>query len=135
MIIFSKFYIDINMNSTQEIRDLIYAISADVTALAIHFLKEWRFVKNNESVYVMFSSLELLVLIMAPILGTFQIIRHDYPQLVVILSAIGVFSWWIITVYRTTSQHGKATFELASIMYAGLLAYVGIAALIVSLIK
>lgn len=133
MYFFSQWYIDINRNASEDIRYLTYAIVSGILALSLHFFKDIRSVKNNESILKIVDSLELLLLIMTPILSIFQVHMKNYPDAMLVLLGVGIFAWWMTIVIRTNNDSGKVAFTLSAQLYAGLMAIVAIAAWLIAL--
>ena len=134
----SQWYGDAYRNASEELRDVYYAVSSGTIALALHFIKDIKPIRKSEQVRMIFDSFELLLLIMTPIFSTFKILKElpNYnPEWLLVLSTAGIFSWYVVTVYRTSSKFGKTAFFISSQLYAGLLSVVGIAVWLIMVFK
>lgn len=135
MYFFSQWYIDLNINATIEFRYLIFAIFSGSIALFLHLFKDFHLVKKKKSFLLMIDSLELLLLIMTPILSVFQIYLKEYPDQMLVLLSIGIFSWWMAVILRTNNDSGKQAFASSAQLYAMLLAIMAIAAWMLALVN
>ncbi|AFS82634.1 hypothetical protein [Candidatus Nitrosopumilus sediminis] len=133
--LFSQWYGEFNESLTTEYRFLTYAIGTGIIALFLHFFRDWKYVKNNLIILYLVSSLELLLLIMAPILSTFQIYMKEHSQEMLVLFTAGVLSWWIVTIIRTNNTSGKFAFAMSTQMYFGFIVMIGLFAWLVTLVN
>ena len=135
MYFFSQWYGEFNRSLTEEYRFLNYAIGSGIIALFLHFFRDWKYVKDNLIVLYLLGSLELLLLIMAPILSIFQIFVKEYSQEMLVLFTAGVLAWWMVTLIRTNNASGKFAFALSTQLYFGLIVMIGLFAWLVVLVN
>lgn len=137
MFIVSQLYIDLNRHASPDLRDLIFAISTGLTGIAIHFFKEIHRIKNSEKLRHLFNSFELLMLISSPTFASFKLLRETYqdPNFNLLIAAIAILVWYVITIIRTNNVEGKGAFAVSSLLYAFFMLAIGITVWMIMLFR
>jgi len=125
LIIFSHYYTEANRVATQEMRILYFSILATIIIIALHFLKKHPSVREMKALEMLFDSLELLMIVATPMVFTFDYLTKWYPedtQYKLVFATITIFSWFIITMYRTSriedKDASKITNAISILIYA-----------------
>lgn len=121
--IFVFWYQDIYRNATEEFQNLYAAIGVGIIGIILHSLKYLENLKITKQAQIIIDSLELLLLVIAPTIASFTILRKQFPDVAPILIIFGLALgvWYLFTLYRTTRKEnlvdGRAAYILSNYLY------------------
>lgn len=130
---FAQFYIENFRAASKELQNLYYAIGTASAGIFIHFFKKHPRVKAIKPLEMLLESLQLLMLVASPTIVSYEIFKKsflNYLDPIILVSIIAFSSWYFVTLYRVTRPEdrniGTLTLTISSILYAGLLFFIGI---------
>jgi hypothetical protein len=130
---FAYFYTENFRTASKEVQNLNYAVLTGAAGIFIHFFKKYHRVKEQKFLEMFLESLQLLMLVASPTIVSYEIFKKSFPtnpDPIILVSIIAFSAWYFVTLYRVTRPEdanlGKFTLAISSILYAGILYFVGI---------
>ncbi len=139
IILFSKFYSDILSSASEDVQSLYLAIIFSLVGIFFHFIKNYQKIQKRTKMTM--ESLELLMLVLTPAEVSYKVLGEAFPNnpyAIIVPTVIALFSWYIITIIRTSKIEdkidGKDTFSFTMLFFwgtiVGLIPFIWLAMLI-----
>lgn len=120
--LFAKLYTNAYVAAPEKLQDLYFAVFLSAAGILFHFLKNHP--KATKPSKMTMESIELLMLIMAPIVVSFRILKDIFPNnpwTIIIPTILGLSSWYVVTLVRTSRKgdetDGKFAYSLTTYLY------------------